>query len=222
MKFTPAACCGRGECVENGTAGALFDRHVRYSTARRLSNAWVSVSSSTYSSSSPNPMPRAMEVTFRELPQTVHQVEERRLALDRGGDRQNHLAHAAPANALDQQVDFQVGGRDSLHGRDDAAQHMIKPPVLLRMFDREDVGHLLHDADRRTVAFRIFADRADIGVRQIVALPAITDFAAEPVDAPRHARHDRRLHAQQVHGQPQRRAAADSGEFGQLLHHVGQ
>ena len=84
------------------------------------------------------------------------------------------------------------------------------------------VGHLLHDADRRTVAFRIFADRADIGVRQIVALPAITDFAAEPVDAPRHARHDRRLHAQQVHGQPQRRAAADSGEFGQLLHHVGQ
>ena len=33
MKFTPAACCGRGECVENGTAGALFDRHVRYSTA---------------------------------------------------------------------------------------------------------------------------------------------------------------------------------------------
>ena len=216
MKFTPAACCGRGECVENGTAGALFDRHVRYSTAQRQ---FVDVFQLV---AEPDAACDGGDFQVGELPQTVHQVEERRLALDRGGDRQNHLAHAAPANALDQQVDFQVGGRDSLHGRDDAAQHMIEPPVLLRMFDREDVGHLLHDADRRTVAFRIFADRADIGVRQIVALPAITDFAAEPVDAPRHARHDRRLHAQQVHGQPQRRAAADSGEFGQLLHHVGQ
>ena len=52
-------------CVENGTEGALFARQVRYSTARRLRNAWVSVRSSTYSSSSPHPMPRAMEVTFR-------------------------------------------------------------------------------------------------------------------------------------------------------------
>ena len=35
-----------------------------YSTARRFISAWAIVSSSTYSSSSPNPMPRAMEVTF--------------------------------------------------------------------------------------------------------------------------------------------------------------
>ena len=35
-----------------------------HSISRRLSSAWVIVSSSTYSSSSPKPMPRAMEVIF--------------------------------------------------------------------------------------------------------------------------------------------------------------
>ena len=35
-----------------------------HSTSRRLRRAWVMVSSSTYSNSSPKPMPRAMEVTF--------------------------------------------------------------------------------------------------------------------------------------------------------------
>ena len=35
-----------------------------YSIARRFASAWVKVSSSTYSSSSPNPIPRAIEVTF--------------------------------------------------------------------------------------------------------------------------------------------------------------
>ena len=35
-----------------------------YSISRRLSIAWVMVSSSTYSSSSPKPMPRAIEVIF--------------------------------------------------------------------------------------------------------------------------------------------------------------
>lgn len=36
-----------------------------YSISRRLRNAWVMVNSSTYSNSSPNPMPRAIEVIFK-------------------------------------------------------------------------------------------------------------------------------------------------------------
>ena len=129
-------------------------RAANHSTSRRFRKACVMVSSSTYSSSSPKPMPRAMEVTFTsgELPQAVHQVEERRLALDRGRDGEDHLLHAAAGDAFGQQVDLQIRRRNALHRRNDPAQHVVEPLVLARVLDRKHVGDLLHDADRRPVA----------------------------------------------------------------------
>ena len=85
---------------------------------------------------------------------------------------------------------------------------MIEPPVLLRMFDREDVGHLLHDADRRMVPFPVGADRTHLLVGEVVALRTVADLVAEPVDALRHLGHRIPLHAQDVDGQAQRRAAS--------------
>ena len=55
--FRHMSCRNRGSAPQCAPAAG-------HSTSRRFSRACVMVSSSTYSSSSPKPMPRAMEVTF--------------------------------------------------------------------------------------------------------------------------------------------------------------
>ena len=71
----------------------------------------------------------------RVAAQTVHQVEHRSLALDRSRDGDNHLAHIACRNAVEQQVDSQVGGRNALHRRNHTAQDVIHAAILVCLFD---------------------------------------------------------------------------------------
>ena len=155
-----------------------------------------------------------------ELPQAVHQVEERRLALDRGRNGENHLLHAAAGDALGQQVDLQIRGRNALHRRNDPAQHVVETLVLVGILDREHVGDLLHDADRGPVALVVQTDRAHLLVRKVVALGAVFHVVAETVDALRHFGHRLPLHAQDVDGETQRRAAPHARKLRQLADDV--
>ena len=93
---------------------------------------------------------------------------------------------------------------------------MVEPPVLVRVLNREHVGNLFHDADGRVVAFGVRADGTNLLVGEVVALRAILHVVAEAVDAAGHVVDRFGLHAQQVDGQPQRRAAPHSGQLRQL------
>ena len=156
------------------------------------------------------------------MPQAAHQVEKRGFSLDRSGNGQNHLLDFPLRDTVAQEVDFEVGGRDALHGRNDAAQHMVQTFVLVGVLDGEHVGDLLHNADRRTVALAVGADGAHLLVGEIVATAAIPDLAPETVDAAGHVAHRFGLHAQDMDGQPQRGAPPHSGQFRQLADHVLQ
>ena len=155
-----------------------------------------------------------------EAAQAAHQIEERRFALDRGGDGQDHLLDTALRDAVAQQVDLQIGGRYALHGRDDTAQHMVEPLVLAGVLDRQHVGYLFHYADRRMVAFAVGADGAHLLVGEVVAAGAVLDVVAEAVDAAGHFAYRVGFHAQDVHGQAQCRAASHARQLRQLADHV--
>ena len=97
---------------------------------------------------------------------------------------------------------------------------MVQSLVLPRILDRQHVGHLFDDADRRMVALVVGADRADILVGEVVALRAIFDLVAETVNAFRHFSDRFALHPQDVDGQAQRRTAPYAREFRQLADNV--
>ena len=97
---------------------------------------------------------------------------------------------------------------------------MVQPLVLPRVLDRQHVGHLFDDADRRMVALVVGTDRADFLVGEVVALRAIFDLVAETVDAFRHFGDRFALHPKDVDGQAQCRTAPYAREFRQLADNV--
>ena len=97
---------------------------------------------------------------------------------------------------------------------------MVQPLVLPRILDRQHIGHLFDDADRRVVAFVVGADRAYILVGEVVAVHAIFDLVAEAVDTLRHFGYGFAFHPQDVDSQAQRRTAPYAREFRQLADNV--
>lgn len=98
---------------------------------------------------------------------------------------------------------------------------MVQSLVLPRILDRQHVGHLFDDADRRMVALVVGADRADFLVGEVVALRAIFDLVAETgsmlsVISATDSRSIRRMWM----GQAQRRTAPYAREFRQLADNV--
>ena len=84
------------------------------------------VPSSSQSSSPPTGTPRASEVTATPgAGQPVGEVVGGGLAVDGGGQGQDHLAHLAAAHAADQLADAQGVGTDAVQRREQAAQHVV-------------------------------------------------------------------------------------------------
>ena len=66
-------------------------------------------------------------------------------------------------------------GLDAVERRERAAEHVVEPAVLRRPLERDEVDGLLDDADRRPVAPRVGADRAELLLGEVAALAAEAD-----------------------------------------------
>ncbi len=154
--------------------------------------------------------------------QALEDLEERRFALDRCIERKNHLADLATCNIFEQQVDLQIRRSNALHRRDHTAQNVIDASILARILNRQHVGNLLHNADRRVIASLVSTYRTHIGIRQIVTQTAVANLRTKTVDTRRHILHTRHLHTQQVHRQAQRRTTTNTRELRQLGRYIFQ
>src|SRR5262249_7296790 len=97
-----------------------------------------------------------------------------------------------------------------------AAEHVVGAVVLVRALHRDHVAGLLDDTDERLVAARILADAAALLVGQVEADLAEPDPLLDLADGVRQRLGVLTGGAQDVEGEPLRRAAADAGELGEL------
>ena len=140
-------------------------------------------------------------------------IEVCRIALHRRTQREDHLLDAALLHPTDQRIDFEVGRPQSVHRRDDAAQHVVKAVELLRVLHRHHVLNVLHDANRRAVAPSVAANRANLAVADVVAHTAVFHLAFQPHNRLAEGIHVRRLPTKQVQRQPQRRLPPDARQL---------
>src|SRR2546428_2190429 len=99
----------------------------------------------------------------------LRQVQRRRLALDVGIGRQDHLARLATLEPYQEFLDLEVVGADAVEGREGAEQHVVAPTVLARPLHRQEVVRLLDDAEQLRVARGIGADPAGILIGDVEA-----------------------------------------------------
>ncbi len=96
------------------------------------------------------------------------------------------------------------------------AEHVVQPAELARALDRHDVGRLLDHADDRRVAARVGADRAQLALGEVEALPAEADLLLDVDDRRRQGEDLVGPELQHVEREPLRGAGADAGELGEL------
>ena len=72
-----------------------------------------------------------------------------------------------------QRINLNIFRSYSFHRRDNTAQNMINAVVLPRILNGHDVLHVFHHADGSMIAPRGTANRANLGVRNIMARAAI-------------------------------------------------
>src|SRR5262245_49238761 len=84
----------------------------------------------------------------------------RRLALDRGIEREQHFLDVRVARAFDQPRDGEIVGADPVERRQRAAEHVIEPIEHARAFERPKIADLLDDTDERAITRRAAAERA--------------------------------------------------------------
>src|SRR5437870_2197958 len=99
----------------------------------------------------------------------LRQVQRRRLALDVGVGRQDHLARLATLEPYQEFLDLEVVGADAVEGREGAEQHVVAPTVLARPLHRQEVVRFLDDAEQLRVARGIGADPAGILIGDVEA-----------------------------------------------------
>ena len=148
--------------------------------------------------------------------QTAEDVEVGGVALHRGTQGQDHLLHPTLLDALLEAVDLDVGRADTVHGRNQSAQHMIQAIVLMGVLDAHHVLDVLDNADGARVARRIAADGAHLGLADVVAHAAVAYLAAQPDDGLTKVDRLLLLLLEQVQHKPQGRLAPDSRQLGKL------
>ena len=114
--------------------------------------------------------------------QAAKNVEVGGVALHRRAQGQDYLLHPTLTHALLQAIDLDVTGADAVHGRNEAAQHVVQAMVLVGVLDAHHVLDVLDDADGRGVTRGVAADGAHLGLADVVAHLAVTDLAPQPDD----------------------------------------
>ncbi len=85
-----------------------------------------------------------------------------RLAVDRGRQRQDDLTNAAFGHTRDQSADAQGVGTYPIKGRKEAPQNVVAATKGARPFHGPERAHFFNNADERSIAARIAADRARV------------------------------------------------------------
>ena len=147
------------------------------------------------------------------MSQSARDVEIRRVALHRRTQRENHLVDAALLHPTDERVDFKVGRPQSIHRRNDAAEHVVEAVELLRILHRHHVLNVFHDANLRAIAPSVAANRAHLAVADVVAHATVFHLALQPHNRLAEGLHVRRLPPQQVQRQAQCRFPPDARQF---------
>src|SRR5439155_17425142 len=119
-----------------------------------------------------------------------------------------------------QLVDPQVLGLDAVERRERAAEDVVEPAILVCPLDGDQVDRLLDDADDRSVATGVLADRAELFLGQIPALLAEADALLHLLN--RRGERERLVlrGPEQVEREPVRRAGADARQACQLRDEV--
>jgi hypothetical protein len=99
---------------------------------------------------------------------------------------------------------------------------MVDASVLARILDREQILHLLDDADGGVITACVGTDRTYVAIRQVITAMAVLHIVAETGDARRERIYDCWLHLEDVHRQAQCRAAADTWQALQLATYIIQ
>src|SRR5581483_5394626 len=134
--------------------------------------------------------------------------------------REDDLLDAVALDAPEQFVDPEVRRIDPVEWRERAAEHVVEAAELRRPLDRDQVARLLDDADQRTVAPRVEADRADLVLRQVPALAAEADARLHLLDRLRQRECLVRRRTQEVEREALRRPCPDAGQTRQLRDEV--
>ena len=106
-------------------------------------------------------------------------VEIRGVAFHGGTERQNHLTHTAGFHAFFQRVNLNILRSDAIHRRNQSAQHMVEPMMLMRVFDAHHIFHIFHHTNGGAIACRVTANGAPWRFANVVAHFALLYFIAQ-------------------------------------------
>jgi len=101
--------------------------------------------------------------------------EVRRVPLHRRAQRQDDLTDTATAYPLNELGDLQIVGTNAVNRGDDPAEDMVDTAVLTGILDSHHIAYVLYDADGGAITLGAGADRAELGITDVVALPAVDD-----------------------------------------------
>src|SRR5581483_10580118 len=130
--------------------------------------------------------------------------------------REDDLDDAVALDAVQELVDPQILGLDAVERGERAAEDVVEAAVLRGPLERDEVDGLLDDADRRAVAARVEADRAELLLGEVAALAAEADALLHLADRRRERERLLLRHLEDVEGEPLRRPAADPRQARQL------
>ena len=97
------------------------------------------------------------------------EVHRRRFTLDIGVGGKDDLLDLSAGNTGQKLLDTEVGGRNAVHGRDRAAEHVIGSVVFLDLFERHNGLGILDNANDLAVSLFIRADRTKGLVAEVTA-----------------------------------------------------
>ena len=148
--------------------------------------------------------------------QSAEDVEIGGVTLHRGAEGQDNLLDAAGLDTLLEAVHLDVTGADAVHGRNQAAQDVVEPLVLVGVLDAHHVLDILDDADGGGVARGVAADGTDLGLADVVAHAAVADLTAQPDNRLTEVDGFLLVQLEQVQHKAERRLAPDARQLGKL------
>jgi hypothetical protein len=161
----------------------------------------------------------------REGPQQARQVEAGGVALNAGGEGQDHFLHghlALGGHPLHQRLNLEQLGADAVHRRDQAAQHVVGALELAGALHGQQVAGVGHHADLAGLALRVAADLTERLSGEVVTALALAHLAAGGQQGVGEGADLVLRLAQQVKGQALGRARADARQPLELLDQAGQ
>src|SRR5437764_12444326 len=130
--------------------------------------------------------------------------------------REHDFLDAVALDPVHELVDAQVFWLDAVERRERATEDVVQAAVLGGSLERDQVDRLFDDADRRAVATRVEADRAELLLGEVAAFTAEADALLDLVDRVGERLRLGLRHLEEMKCQALRRPCADSGQPRQL------